>query len=191
MPARGSSKLRIFAWLKSRRAPLHITLIAAVLLVPSLGTRLLMDDYVLAIKAGPGASPIAALATEPAWLFTFTTGDAAKNAQLMDEAALLPWWTEPRHLNAFFRPLSAATHVFDFHVWPRSAALMHLHSVLWYCVLLLALASVYRTLEPEWPLLTGLGLLLYAIDDAHGATVGWIANRNAIISAALSLPALA
>jgi hypothetical protein len=81
--------------------------------------------------------------------------------------------------------------VFDFHVWPRSAALMHLHSVLWYCVLLLALASVYRTLEPEWPLLTGLGLLLYAIDDAHGATVGWIANRNAIISAALSLPALA
>jgi hypothetical protein len=33
--------------------------------------------------------------------------------------------------------------------------------------------------------------LLYAIDDAHGQTVGWIANRNAIVSACLALPAIA
>jgi hypothetical protein len=68
---------------------------------------------------------------------------------------------------------------------------MHAHSLLWFGALLFALAHVYRRIEPSAPALCGFALLLYAIDDAHGATVGWIANRNAIISACLALPALA
>jgi hypothetical protein len=171
------------------RAPLYITLLSAVLLLPCLATRMLMDDYVLAIKAAP-VTRMASLPSQPLSLFTFTVGDPQRNAALMDEGALLPWWTDPHHLNAFFRPLSALTHVLDFRMWPSSAPLMHLHSVLWFCALLAALAYVYRTLEPGVALVTGLALLLYAVDDAHGATVGWIANRNALLSAALSLPAL-
>jgi hypothetical protein len=68
---------------------------------------------------------------------------------------------------------------------------MHLHSMLWYMALLALLYAVYRTLEPDQPLLAAFALFLYAIDDAHGATVGWVANRNAVISAGLALPALA
>jgi hypothetical protein len=36
-----------------------------------------------------------------------------------------------------------------------------------------------------------LALAIFALDDAHGMTVAWIANRNALISATLALPALA
>jgi hypothetical protein len=154
-----------------------------------MASRLVMDDYVLASKAGVG-SRVAGLPVEPFSLFTFTTGSVPRNRALMDEGVLLPWWTEPHHLNAFFRPLSAFTHQVDFALWPRSSALMHLHSMLWFGALLLALGHAYRRLEPHAPLLVGFALLLYAIDDAHGATVGWVANRNAIVSAALALPAL-
>lgn len=170
-------------------AQLRIIGLAVLLLLPCLGAGMALDDYVLALKAQP-VTRMAALPSEPLALFTFTTGDPAQNAALMDEAALLPWWSEPRHLNAFFRPLSALTHVLDFRAWSASPWLMHLHSLAWYALLLLVLSRVYRALEPKLPLVAAFALLLYAIDDAHGATVGWIANRNALVSATLALPAL-
>lgn len=180
---------KLAAWLEQRYAPWYIVLLATVLLLPCLSARLVMDDHVLAVKAA-AHTLLPELPSEPLSLFTFTTGDPQRNGALMDAGILLPWWTEPHHLNAFFRPLTALTHLLDFRLWPESAALMHLHSLLWFALLLAGLSHVYRTLEPEVPMLTGLALLLYAIDDAHGATVGWIANRNALVSACLALPAL-
>jgi hypothetical protein len=183
------------AFLERPRAQVRTVGLALLLLLPCLATSFVLDDHVLAVKAGP-VLRMAALPPEPLRLFTFTTGDPTRNALLMDEGALLPWWSEPRHLNAFFRPLSALTHVLDFRLWPGSAALMHLHSVLWFGLLLVVLGHVYRTLENSaerggaGALVAAFALLLYAIDDAHGATVGWIANRNALISSLLALPAL-
>jgi hypothetical protein len=160
-----------------------------LLLSPCLATRFVMDDHVLAVKA-TSPSSVPGLPAEPLSLFTFTTGDPARNHALMDEGVLLPWWSEPRHLNAFFRPLSALTHDLDFALWPHHAVWMHLHSLLWYAALLLVLAHVYRTVDGTVAAVSCLALLLFAIDDAHGATVGWIANRNALVSATLALPAL-
>jgi hypothetical protein len=64
--------------------------------------------------------------------------------------------------------------------------------LLWYAVLLLVLGHVYRRLAatPASLALGVLALLIYAIDDAHGSAVAWVANRNALVSAALALPAL-
>lgn len=180
----------LLAFIQLPRSPLRIAGLAVLLLLPCVASGLALDDYVLALKSQP-VTRMPALPSQPLELFTFTTGDPAQNALLMDEAALLPWWSEPRHLNAFFRPSAALTHLLDFRAWPGLPALMHLHSIAWYALLLFVLARVYRTLEPAAPLLCGLALLLYAIDDAHGATVGWIANRNALVSAVLALPALA
>jgi hypothetical protein len=162
--------------------------LALVLAAPSLATGLVLDDFVLGIKAGPNLR-VRGLPVQPPWLFTFTTGNAEKNHALMSEGVLLPWWTEPLHRNAFFRPLSALSHVLDFRLWPETPALMHLQSLGLFAVLLFALATTYRQIEPS-ALLGGVGLLLYAIDDAHGATLAWISNRNALISAACALPAL-
>ena len=153
-------------------------------------TRLSLDDYVLALKARTDTL-VPGVPGDPLWLFTFTTGDPAKNQLLMDEGVILPWWSEPGHLNSFFRPLSSLTHVLDFRAWPSSPAAMHLHSMLWYALVLWLLFRVYRSLDGGDPKLVGLALLLFAWDDSHGQTVGWIANRNALVAVALALPALA
>ncbi len=186
-PARLGSLVR---WLSQPRAPLVVGVLACLLMLPAVAGGFALDDHVLALKAR-AQTGIAGLASQPLALFTFTTGRTEDNHALMDQGALLPWWTDPQHLNAFFRPLSCLTHLLDFQLWPSSPALMHLHSIVWFALLLCSLAQVYRRLasEPAW--LFGLAFLLYALDDAHGATVGWISNRNAIVSAALALPALA
>ena len=68
---------------------------------------------------------------------------------------------------------------------------MHVHSLLWLAVLLLVVSHVYRTLAVVAHGENGGGrLALFALDGAHGMTVTWIANRNALIAAALALPAL-
>ena len=159
-------------------------------MLPCLASGMVLDDFVLAVKAAP-ETLLPSLPSQPLSLFTFTTGDPARNGALMDEAALLPWWSEPRHLNAFFRPVTSLTHLLDFRVWPDSPALMHLHSLLWFLALLGVRWHTYRSFEPSAPLTAACALLLYALDDAHGATVGWISNRNALVSLTLSLPALA
>jgi hypothetical protein len=169
-----------------------ILALSLLLLAPSLGGRLLLDDYVLALKAR-GSTGLPGLDAEPLWLFTFTTGRPAQNRQLMDGGVLLPWWTEPRHLNAFFRPITSLTHDLDFALWPRAVWLMHLHSLAWYALLVLGVAYVYRRYAraaSEPASLAAFALLVFAVDDAHGPTVAWIANRNAIVAAALALPAL-
>ncbi|HKU43606.1 MAG TPA: hypothetical protein VJR89_35830, partial [Polyangiales bacterium] len=162
---------------------------ALLLLAPCLFTRLTLDDYVLALKAR-SETVLPGVPADPLWLFTFTTGDPAQNQVLIDEGAILPWWSDPRHLNSFFRPLSSLTHVLDFRAWPNAPALMHLHSMLWYAALLWLLYGVYRSLEPEDARLSALALLMFAWDDSHGPTVGWVANRNALVAVAVALPAL-
>jgi hypothetical protein len=48
---------------------------------------------------------------------------------------------------------------------------------------------VYRRfIGPSW--VAGLALLLFAVDDAHGPAVGWVADRNAIIALAVAIPVL-
>ena len=108
---------------------------------------------------------------------------------LIDRGMLLPWWTDRELLIAFFRPLASLTHIVDGWLWPHSARMMHLHSVAWYALLLAVVSAAYRRfVEPAW--LAGAAFLLYAIDDTHGATVSWIANRNAILASAFGLLAL-
>lgn len=162
-------------------------------MLPSVDDRLVLDDHVLSLLAR-GDDAIAGLAHGRWGLFNFTLGEPARNRALMDEGALLPWWADTHHLNAFLRPLSTLSHRVDFallgdHVWA-----MHLHSLLWYGLLLLGCRRLYAGLQddarPGSATLATLALCLYALDDAHGATVSWLANRNAIIAATVGLPAL-
>lgn len=183
---------RILRWFEQPKSVWVIAVIGIVLVLPSLSNRLVLDDHVLALLLRE-ESGIRGLRSHPLDLFTFTTGDPKLNHDLMDEGALLPWWSDPKHLNAFLRPLSSLTHWLDFRLWPNSALLMHVHSILWYGALLLVVAYLYRSIAPQArssALLSGFAFLLFALDDAHGSTVGWIANRNALVAATFALLAL-
>jgi hypothetical protein len=188
----------LLARFRHPRAHLGLIGLALALLLPALAGGLMLDDYVLALQAR-GDTRIAGLPGRPWLMFSFTSGRAEDNHALIDQGVLLPWWGDPHHLNAFFRPLSALTHRLDFALWPEQAWAMHAHSLLWFAALLLVVAHVYRTLDgregraplpaPAAPTAI-LALALFALDDNHGMTITWIANRNALIATALALPAL-
>jgi hypothetical protein len=192
---------KVLFWLARRgekglKAHHALALLAALLTAPALFGGLALDDHVLAVGArAPGSVP--GLSAAPMSLFRFTSGRVADNQALIDQGVLLPWWSDLGHKNAFLRPLSSLTHLVDFQLYPDAPWLMHLHSLLWMVALVLVVAHVIARLESSetalGPFVTpaaGLAVLLFAIDDAHGMTVGWIANRNALIAATLTLPAL-
>ncbi|HEY8925622.1 MAG TPA: hypothetical protein VIU64_14645 [Polyangia bacterium] len=174
-------------YLAAPRARLVIAGVAVLLVAPSLRVGLVGDDllHALMLRPEPG---LRGLARSPLDLFSFATGQPSANHALMDEG-VFPWWADPHARLSFWRPLSSLTHWLDHRLFPDSPALMHAHNLLWYGALLLVVGLVYRRfLGRAW--YSGLALLLYAVDHARGPTVGWIANRNALIALTLALPAL-
>ncbi len=148
-----------------------------------------------------GQQPVAGLPASRLDLFSFV-GHSAGNTLEQMNVGVLPWWTDPDVKLAFWRPLSALTHLVDWALWPRSPALMHAHSLAWFALALVAVAAFYRrffaafggeqegALAGAAPWAAGLATLLYAIDDAHGPAVGWIANRNAMVAVAAAMPVM-
>ncbi|HEX9101592.1 MAG TPA: hypothetical protein VF997_05275 [Polyangia bacterium] len=144
-----------------------------------------------------GLHPVAGLPESRFDLFSFV-GHSTGNALAQMNVGVLPWWTDPEVKLAFWRPLSALTHLVDWRLWPRSPAAMHVHSLVWFALALAAVAALYRRFFAAfggapaggvaWA--AGLATLLYAIDDAHGPAVGWVANRNAMIAVAFAVPVL-
>ncbi len=156
---------------------------ATLLAASSLDSGRTLDDWAISVVARGEGAPLGMAGRR--WdCFSFTTGSPADNQLLMDRGLLLPWWTDRELKLAFLRPLAAATHVLDELWWPNTPAAHHLHSLLWFSALLASVWWVYRRLLGERRLVN-LTFALYALDDAHGATLSWIANRNALMSAAL------
>ena len=181
----------------------YICVVALLLTLPSISDQWVFDDYVLGVQVrNPGELPGL---TAGLWgdLFTFTSGQPARNRSLMAQGVLLPFWTDPQHLNAFLRPLSSWTHWLDFTWFPDSARLMHVHSWLWFLLLLWVTRNCYREIAESGHNRTGettnrtyaawavtVPFALFAIDDVHGATLSWISNRNALVALCCALPAL-
>ena len=173
-------------WLASRGVIVWIALACAVLTAPSLRAGLVFDDYYFEVVLRK--LPLTLPQTGPLDLFRFADGNPKTARALMDQGQLA-WTADPLVRNAFLRPLAALTHVLDYAAWPRSPALMHAQSIFWLVAAVVAVGCCYRRLlGGTW--VAGLAALLYAVDFAHGQTVAWLANRNALIAAALGFPVL-
>ncbi len=148
------------------------------LALPSLRAGWIADDYIHRAKM-IGAPRFEGLLGPRTELFRFFDGDPDHTRQLMD-IGLLPWWTDLDIRGAFWRPVTVATHRLDYALWPDSAALMHAQSIFWLGACVAIVALVFRRfLEPR---VAALAALLYAIDDARGMPVGFLANRNALVA---------
>lgn len=149
-----------------------------ILALPSLGAGWVADDYIHRAKL-LDSSRFEGMLGARSDLFRFFDGNRDHTRQLMD-IGLLPWWTDPHVRGAFWRPVTSATHLLDYALWPNSSVLMHAHSVLWLGAMVAAVALLFRRfLDPR---LAALAALLYAIDDARGMPVGFLANRNAMMA---------
>ena len=174
-------------WLSSRFAPALCVLLGVVCVAPALSAGFATDDHIHRVLSRADTG-IAGLPSRPLDLFVFSTGSERDNRALMDEG-VFPWWTLKSAKLAFMRPLASLSHALDHALWPESALAMQAHSLVWFALSLAMLSLLYRRLfHGSW--LAALALLLYAVDDARGPTVGWIANRNASIALTLAIPVL-
>ncbi len=180
-------KQTIIRFLTLKRLPLLLAALALLLVLPSLWTGFQLDDIVHRYFL-LGNPDVQGNRLSPLQLFSFLDGDSVRTHERMD-IGLLPWWTVPGLRLNFWRPLTGMTHWLDYALWPDNAVLMHLQNLIWFGALIAAVSFLYRRIHGlTW--IAGLAALLYAIDDAHGLPVGWLAGRNAIISTLFGVMAL-
>lgn len=153
-----------------------IIFLAMLFCLPMLANGLLLDDYPqrIAMYTAPTSN-----------LFDFfSRGNPLTEAQL--QSGILPWWMSEEAKVRFFRPIGELLIHLDYALWPDNFALMHLHSIAWYGVLLTAVASVYKRLLPlRWA--AALATLMFALDYGHSAGVAWLCNRNVLVAMTLSM----
>jgi hypothetical protein len=166
--------------------------IAALVVIAALGIGLRQfvfryeftaDDYAqLAMMEGIYPVPRAPLS-----LFTFSDG-SEREVRALAHDGFYPWFTHERLGLSMMRPLSSALMWVDHALFGRAALGYHLHSAVWWVGLLGVFAVFLRRFFELR--MTVLALALFALDEVHGVMLGWIANRNAIVSTLLSLLAL-
>lgn len=146
-----------------------------------------------AIEAGPGSDDYMQYAMldgrypverSPLDLFNFTDGSAAENRALMAYGSV-PWWTAPELRLAMLRPLSSLLVIFDRSVLGDRPVLHHLHTMLWWAVLVVVVASLLRRLL-SLPV-AALAVVAFVCEEGHGMPVVWLANRGALVSLVFGL----
>ncbi len=146
-----------------------------------------MDDFyhrVVLLRRPPWAEWLGT----PAEMFRFFNGNPTRAGRLVD-MGLFPWWTDLELKGEFLQALTVLTHRLDYALWPDSPALMHAQNLFWLGTAVAAASVFYRRVNgPTW--VAGLAALLYALDDARGATSGLICNRNVLIAATFGFSAL-
>jgi hypothetical protein len=167
--------------------PLFVAGMSILLTLPSLGVGLILDDYyhrsVLLAR-----TPLGRLLGPPSSMFRFFRGDGDRTRQLID-IGLFPWWTDRDIKAEFLQALTVLTHRLDYALWPNSPALMHAQNVFWLGAAAAVTAILYRRIMGATAV-AGVAAVLFALDDARGATVGFIANRNVLIAATFGVSAL-
>lgn len=171
------------AW---RWMPAIAVALAFALTLPSITNRIEIDDHLYRARILEGWSA----SRSAQHLFEFADPDRPEDVRAAMVNGELSWWAAPHLRWRYLRPLSALTHHAEFRVFERGGeAWMHLHSVLWMAALALVVAALYRRLfGATW--VAGLAALLYAINDGHGFTVGWLANRCSLMAAVFGVLAL-
>ncbi|MCC6694528.1 MAG: hypothetical protein IT365_02755 [Candidatus Hydrogenedentes bacterium] len=166
--------------LSPRRAALLFALIACALTATSVGVGKATDDYYWSavFRGVPGLPEVTNGILDT---FSFGKGEPDEHSRYLARG-IIPWWADAQWRIAFWRPLSSLSHYVDYRLWPDHTWLMHVHSMLLYAALAYATTRLYqRHLNPRW--MAALAGLLFAVDSAHGLSVAWLSNRNAILSA--------
>lgn len=179
---------RLLAWLERGPTPLKIAAIAFAIGLPALATGFMIDDYAH-MAAFSDLPRLNRIFKSPWHMFAFVSGEPEQTRAAI-EHGLYPWWASDRIVLNFWRPVTVLTHWVDHLLWPRSAIMAHLQSLLWYAGLAGLAAALYRKIAdpPEGragkaTAAASLAGLLYAIDEAHALPMAWVANRNATLAA--------
>jgi hypothetical protein len=159
---------------------LLILLLGGILFSPAITAPFVFDDYLhdMMIR-GSYPSP-----RGPFDLYDFIgNGDRA----ILYDRGVYPWWSDPQLTIRFWRPLSSAVLWFERGITSNSLAL-HLHSYLWWSLLVLASARFYLRRLPRRAAL--LATAIFALAPCHVIPLAWLANREALLSLTFGIAAL-
>ncbi len=151
-----------------------------LLLSPSIFAGILADDWFQRAQLDPAGRVLPAMRGPVLDLFAFFPNDSALQAQLRADG-VMPWWTQTDISGAFFRPLAALTHCFDWWILGTDPRLHHIHSLLWFAAALVAGGHFLKRWLGDGPTFR-LAFLLYALDESHVMPAVWVANRNALLA---------
>ena len=160
-----------------------ILLVTVALSSSSLALGFYADDYVLRAELG-GTFPMSV-----SWwdLYRFVPGTLEGNRAAMAVGGL-PWWAAPELRLHLVRPLASALFALDRALFTSAPLGYHLHSIAWALAMVAAARLVLRRVLPG-PTGT-LALFLFAVNEGHAFTYGWISGRHLSIAATFALIAI-
>jgi hypothetical protein len=162
---------------QSPRGVWIVVAIAFALSLPALASGLSTDDHLAIYRTQHELR---------AWsLFALAPAEVASG--IVD--GKLAWWTSPSFHVQFFRPLATLSHVAEFQLWADAPWAMHLLNGLLYAALVAIAWLLYREIAPRQPYAAALAALMFAIDDGHAVSVGWISGRNTVLASMFALAA--
>jgi hypothetical protein len=123
--------------------------------------------------------------TNPLNLYGFSW-DYSRRFRIGQDRGFFPWWASDQIRTNFFRPLSSLTLAFDYSLWPDMPLLMHVHSLLWFCLLIVLTYQLYRSVSGS-AVVAGISILLFIVDDVFTGPAGWISNRHAVVAMVFSV----
>jgi hypothetical protein len=161
---------RADALLRSKRFVPALLALTLALSMRALSLGRYLDDLWVFVNVKRGASP---------WsLCSVDRLDIARARYI----GALPWWGSRDLGGKFIRPLASWMHYFELTHWPNAIWLMHLENVIAYCVLVWVATRLYRRLGLDTRS-AALASLMFAVDDGHAMSVGWISARNTLLTA--------
>ena len=169
----------LISLLGRKHVPIVLAAVAFVLTLPAAWSGYYQDDHLIRLRF-QDFSGLPGVHGRLLDTCVFSDGDPAQNRARM-ECGFLPWYAPPDWKVAFGRPFASLTHYADWVLLGDHAWAMHLHSLLWYALLVFVLALLYRRMFASAGV-AGLAALLYLLDPVHALANGWIAARNAAIS---------
>lgn len=176
-PRTNSLMQRLLASVSTARGVWIAAAVAFGLTLPATTSGLSTDDYRIACQVSGGP-----MAWSP-----FSLSSAEVGRRIQD--GTLAWWTNPDVHVRFFRPLAMLSHLVEFRSWPQAPWAMHLANGLLYATLAAIAWGLYREILSRQLRVAALAALMFAVDDGHAVSVGWISGRNTLLASTFALTA--
>jgi hypothetical protein len=119
-------------------------------------------------------------------LYDFVADD---NRAALLERGVIPWWSDPRLVTRFLRPLPSALVWLDYRLFGYEPFAPHLLSLLWWAGAVLAAHTLYRTSVGTRPALAATAV--FALSPTHAIPLLWLANRNILVTLTFGASAMA
>jgi hypothetical protein len=155
------------------RLPRAILGVALMVALTSLYVGFTSDDYGfrIALRSGLRASFD---------LFRFGSGRVDENLGLI-ASGTFPWWMAPDFKLHFIRPLASLVFACDFILFGDHASGYHIHSIIWYLGLLVAVSQIFKRVLPRST--AAIALLVFALSHAHVLPYTWICAQHVLVGA--------